>query len=381
MKTRKYAIITGIIILLMCLSGCKSNKYDKSGVKVVFELEGGTYQNSTLPVVYYYNFKTDKNYLITDPTSITEKAITRPNYDLEGKCILCYLFENNINKWNFETDRVSKEGITLYAKWKKKVSHTFNLCYKNTKGEIVTLGSYDASNGKTFPETWGYKSISKVKSPEYGYTAIAYVDENDDPWDMNYKHPGGEESLAINIYLKCIKGIYTVVTTPQELIAAKKNNIYLANDIDMNGAEKLLDYGKEFEGNGYTISNFSLSYDASKNALKEDLEDNSRKSLYITIFGDCKNAVIKNVNFENVSISIKTKYKPTYKIYVLPLAKTLENTKIENVKFSGSVTIVELPEEFNKETNLIIVTDEIYYSKDDKSTIENCEIKLNEKTN
>ena len=54
MKTRKYAIITGIIVLLMCLSGCKSNKYDKSGVKVVFELEGGTYQNSTLPVVYYY---------------------------------------------------------------------------------------------------------------------------------------------------------------------------------------------------------------------------------------------------------------------------------------------------------------------------------------
>ena len=50
MKTRKYAIITGIIILLMCLSGCKSNKYDKSGVKVVFELEGGTYQNSTLPL-------------------------------------------------------------------------------------------------------------------------------------------------------------------------------------------------------------------------------------------------------------------------------------------------------------------------------------------
>ena len=209
-----------------------------------------------------------------------------------------------------------------------------------------------------------------------------YVDENGDPWDMNYKHPGGEESLAINIYLKCIKGIYTVVTTPQELIAAKKNNIYLANDIDMNGAEfNILDYGKEFEGNGYTISNFSLSYDASKNALKEDLEDNSRKSLYITIFGDCKNAVIKNVNFENVSISIKTKYKPTYKIYVLPLAKTLENTKIENVKFSGSVTIVELPEEFNKETNLIVVTDEIYYSKDDKSTIENCGIKLNEKPN
>ena len=172
------------------------------------------------------------------------------------------------------------------------------------------------------------------------------------------------------------------MTTPQELIAAKKNNIYLANDIDMNGAEfNILDYGKEFEGNGYTISNFSLSYDASKNALKEDLEDNSRKSLYITIFGDCKNAVIKNVNFENVSISIKTKYKPTYKIYVLPLAKTLENTKIENVKFSGSVTIVELPEEFNKETNLIVVTDEIYYSKDDKSTIENCGIKLNEKPN
>ena len=28
-----------------------------------------------------------------------------------------------------------------------------------------------------------------------------------------------------------------MVTTPQELIAAKKNNIYLANDIDMNGAD------------------------------------------------------------------------------------------------------------------------------------------------
>ena len=378
MKHNRCTIILIVIALVTLMYGCTNNTTDFGNVKVIFELEGGTYQSSTLPVVYYYNFKTDKSYLITDPTSITEKAITRPNYDLEG----WYTEREYVNKWNFETDRVPKEGITLYAKWKKKVSHTFNLCYKNTKGEIVTIGSYDASNGKTFPETWGYKSISKVKSPEYGYTAIAYVDENGNPWDMSYKHPGGEESLAINIYLKCIKGIYTVVTTQQELIAAKKDNIYLANDIDMNGAEfNILDYGKEFEGNGHTISNFSLSYDASKNALKGDLEDNSRKSLYITIFGDCKNAVIKNVNFENVSISIKTKYKPTYKIYVLPLAKTLENTKIENVKFSGSFTIIELPEEFNKETNLIIVTDEIYYSKDDKSTIDNCEIKLDEQTN
>lgn len=75
MKTRKYAIITGIIILLMCLSGCKSNKYDKSGVKVVFELEGGTYQNSTLPVVYYYNFKTDKTISLLTRRQLLRKQL------------------------------------------------------------------------------------------------------------------------------------------------------------------------------------------------------------------------------------------------------------------------------------------------------------------
>lgn len=371
MKIRKYAVVTSIITLLLCISGCKSKSYEKTGVKVVFELEGGTYQNSTLPVTYYYDFKTDKDYLITDPTTITDKAITRANYELEG----WYTEKDYINRWDFETNRVSKEGITLYAKWEKKIVYTYNLYYTNSKGELVTLGSYDVEEGQTFQEAWGYKPINKLKGIEYGYTAIAYVDENGNQWDMNYKHPGGD----VNIYVKCIKGIYTVVTNANELKAAKKDNIYILNDIDMDGMEiNLLDYNKKFEGNGHTISNFKLSYDPNKTALKEDLEDSSRKSLYITLFGDCKNAIVQNVKFENVSINVKTTLGVTYKIYVLPLARALENTIFENVKFTGNLQIEELPKDFDQTTNFITITDKIYYSKDEESTINNCEIKLDE---
>ncbi len=47
----------------------------------------------------------------------------------------------------------------------------------------------------------------------------------------------------------------------------------------------------------------------------------------------------------------------------------MTNSTIKNVNFSGDYVIIKLPSEFNKEENLVIVSDDIYYLKDKSTTI------------
>ena len=369
------------LLLLTFISGCNEESEYDGQVKITFHLEGGIYMNCTRPVVLYFDYSDDDANYICAPDELTRKEITRSGYDLLG----WYKTKvedgeevSYLDEFNFETDTVGKEGLILYAYWEKKVQYTYNVCYLDSSNEVVVLGTYKVKSGETFDDYLDYANKN------WGYTALGYYDETGNPWDKEFAHPGGDESLAINVYVKYLDGEYTIVKTADDLkkTISSSQNIYLANDIDLGGKDLCFkNYRGTLIGNGYTISNFNLLFGVGRDDLVDDFEDEGKTSLCISLFGSTNGASIENVNFTNVTFKLDTTFKLTHKIYIAPLAVTMEDTVIKNVNFSGTLEIINLPSGFNVEENLFIISDTAYYLKDDLSIIENVDVVLTNITN
>ena len=367
MKLRKIIFVAFALFMITCLAGCKNRINYEGKTKVIYMLEGGKFQNCTEPIIQYYDVEAGSSMCIFDPCDLSKDEVVREEYIFDG------WYETKTeqngetvysNKWNFDTNKISSEGITLYAKWNKKCTYTYNVCYYDENNNVVSLGKYTVEEGERF-------FVSSKYANRIGYTIIEYVDEQNNPWDENYKHPGGDEDLEVKVFVKYIEGNFAVVRTAKELKANKTKNIYLMNDIDFEGESFSFDnYGKIFEGNGHTISNFTVSYSAGRASLIQDFEDENQKSLCISVFGNTKGAVIRNVNFENVSFNIETTLSTTYRIYVAGIGVSLTDTTIENVSFKGNYKVVKLPSGFDDE-NLIIIEDNLYFIKDSSSKVEN----------
>ncbi len=370
---KKIFILLLTIVMFSCLFlivGCNPTT-DFSGTKVVFELEGGNYQNATRPVVFYYQFEEGAPRLIKELSELSEQDLDRAGYDLVGWFTTKKTDSSgNVtyeDQWDFAKDEVGEDGITLYACWQIKAEYTY---------EVYDFDDFD--NSEALPVITKTVGVGSTFSERYatrpGYTLIALYDENKQPWDPSFKHPGGETDCAIKVYAQYIEGTYTVVRTASELtLASTRNaNIYLAADIDMDG--KALSFGnfkKELLGNGHTISNFSVSYSAGRDDLIEDFDDPSKKSLTISLFGNTDGAKVIDVNFEDVSINVDTTYKDTYKIYVAPIAVSATDTEISNVTFNCTVTIVSLPPDIDADRSRLIIeeTNAVCF-KDDSTKID-----------
>ena len=114
-------------------------------------------------------------------------------------------------------------------------------------------------------------------------------------------------------------GNSTVATTGAGLMTVLASNadFTLESNIDMAGAvwTPVESYTGTFDGNGYTISNFTVG-----NADTED----------VAMFVNAENAIIKNIKFENVNVTGK---------YAAVVAMYAENSTIENIDvLSGNIT-------------------------------------------
>ena len=372
------------VCLLATLMGCsESTRNFDDKVKVIYYLEGGIYQNCEQPVIQYYGFGGDAGNLIVDLTSLSGQPIIRSGYTLEGWYTSKTGEGDNVSydgKWDFAKDKVTSEGITLYAKWKKNILYTYEVCYRDEKDQSIhSLGSYEVNEGDLFNDYYA----SYFGNKRYGYTALnGLYTENDEPWDKNFAHPGGETDTSVRVFLHYIEGDYVLVDSPRQLLASKNKNLYLTGDIDFEGEDfsGFGDYKGIIKGNGFTIKNFTLSYDNSKNGLVTDADLSTEGGLLcISLFRSLKDAVITDITFSDFTIDIKAGYPGTKMILVAPIAMKMENSTLANVTVDdATVTCSQLPAGFDKASSLIVLEDKaVYFSPEgDTSKITNVTVTL-----
>ena len=332
--------------------------------RAIFHLEGGTCKNSYSKISYVYNFNgTFLDTLIFDPNEIEENEndkVKLSGYHIEGWYRNKTTNEDGSvtysDKWDFANDRMTIDGVELYAKWEENRTYKYELYYKDEiTGKDVYLDSVVVKEGSKFDDI-----LLKNKTVK-GYTSLGYLDEEGNPWNPNFTHPGGDNDLTIKVYLNLIKGEYTIVRTARQFKNAisRNQNVYLMNDIDFDGDELVFtSYSGLIEGNGYTISNFEIDYNDQKSGLKSELDNPSAPAnyLYVSLFFELKDATIQNINFTGIIVDISTRNPQIKKIVFAPLTIKAENTIINNVTFTGEFKITQAPE---CETEIIL--DKFYY--------------------
>ena len=352
--------------------------------KAIFYLEGGTCQNSKDRVSYVYSFdgtKTDT--LIIDPNVLdtdAEDQIYKTGYHIEGWYRTKTVDENgNItysDKWDFAKDKMTLDGVTLYAKWEINRYYSYELYYFDESGKEVLLDSYQCNEGEKF-----YDLFLDKKEVE-GYTSLGYLDENGKPWNKAFTHPGGDSDVAVKVYLDLIEGEYTLVETYKEFRNAitRNENIYLLNDIDFDGRNREMcfdSYSGEILGNGHKLMNLTVDYNTLKSGLKGELNedgtlDNSaRNTLYISLFFELEDATIKDLTFENLIIDVDTSLKDIDNIVISPLAIIAKNVNLSNVHISGNIEYSKLPD---KEINIKVVENGYSVYSENVNATEDCTI-------
>ena len=333
--------------------------------RAVFYLEGGICQNSKDRVSYVYEFdgtKTDT--LIIDPNVLDQDEqdqIYKTGYHIEGwyrtKTVDS---EGNVtysDKWDFANDKMTLDGVTLYAKWEINRYYSYELYYYDKNGNEVLLDSYQCNEGEKF-----YDLFLDKKEVE-GYTSLGYLDSEGNPWNKAFTHPGGDSDLAVKVYLDLIEGEYTLVESYREFRNAisRNENIYLLKDIDFDGKEMCFDsYSGEILGNGYKLMNLTVDYNTLKSGLKGELnpdgtlENSMKDTLYISLFFELKDASIKDLTIENLLIDVETTLKDINNIVICPLAIIANNVKLDNVNITGKISYSKLPD---KKVNFNVVNE------------------------
>lgn len=381
------AVIFTLIACSLLLTGCNTETIKKQNTAVIFDLNGGTYRSCTLPVTHYYEIADGESSRIFDPYALTKKEITRAGYDLVGWFRGSKSESGEItfgDQWKFESDTVTNEGVTLYAKWKIHGTYTYTLCYKDeVTGEEVELGTYNVNPGDAFGD---YREF--VKKREGNYTALPYFyDADGNLWDNQFRMPESEDGKKdVKVYAKYVEGFYAMVTDKASLESAVRSNshIYLLADIDFGGATfngfnnvggGL--YTRKFIGNDHVIKNFKVI----RSVVGQDKDIDTRQSYTASLFNSLKGAYIENVSFEGVNFVIDSGNKKNAIIIISPIAVKSENSTVKNVNFSGTYSIkadaagVEGTDDFH----VIRGNNAFYMTKGTASTVENVEVTV-EKT-
>lgn len=360
MKRNKiFASLLLVIVALFTLASCSSKEVDKyeNMASVTFVLNGGTFKNSDKNLIYYYNLEEGKSCKIKTPYELSpESKLTNGDKIIKGY----YKDENFTQAWDFNNDVINaKEKITLYIKWGSAAVYDFAIYYKNKDNQDILLDKIVA-NEQTLKLNLDRSEVSGIekKFASDGYTSLWEFEDttgnkiasskSGSGYNVDLTHPGGEESSTVKVYLNAIEGDWSVAKTVADLTTVRGKNIYLLNDIDCGG--KAISWGDYkdniFEGNGHTISNFTVGYNLANTSLVgNDFNDSnpSKNTAFASIFKNIENAAIRNVNFANASLSVRVANSKVETMIIAPLAYKANNSTISNVTFTVSTNITISP--------------------------------------
>lgn len=378
--------------------GCSAAEIDfdkENSVRVEFVLEGGYYMNSPANIVYYYKFAGGSRNKIKDPAAKDEKdrlgksTVTRDEYTLDGWYMTKTDDDGYVtysDPWDFDKDKVDRNGVTLYAKWNSLIHYTYRL-YRQDTGMPIGSTAYEVKAGDKFQDYLAYATNVA------GFTFDGFYDEDGNPWDPDYVHPGGETDTEIKVFVKLLRGVFKEIYTKEDFVEQIKLNnngamtvhhrdIKLMADIDLEGEsfDGFRNFSKILIGNGHKISNFTLNYPNRAENLSSDSIYSEPNTLPISLFGVCNNAVVSDVTFDNMTIVVNNYYDGTRQIVVAPLTVKATNSSFTNVNVNATYKVERLPDRFDI-NNLIAVTDKGYFYKDDESVFDNIVVTVDNQIN
>ncbi len=226
-------------------------------------------------------------------------------------------------KWDFATGKVTKD-MTLYANFSKKATLYF---VDRADGKVV--GSMTDFPGKTRKEP----STDSTKPSKKGYTFKGYYFTGIDGEEkFSWPYTFGTDDK--NVYVEFVEGDFKIVRTPEEFSQAirgnsGRNNVYLDADLDFAGktwTANTVDYKGKLIGNGHTIKNVTLNFEASKN-----------NSIGFGLFGTLTStSSVSDLIIENLEITFKIGLGNGYKVGAFAW-KAEKGAKISNVAISGEL--------------------------------------------
>jgi len=326
------SVIALALTLTFAMSGCAGSTDEFEGKNIVtFKVNGGVLNYGTSSTKTSVNFAYHPGTYILDPTKdIPNYSLSRSGYDFTG-------WYTDIScapefKWDFNTP-FDVPMLTLYAGWEKSIKYTYSVYYVDeSSGTPVKLGDYNALAGGTFSD---WKDVAELRE---GYTCIGFYADKEltTLWDEDFAHPGGEVDLDIPVYADYIEGEWELVSNYDQLKRAVNvgGNVYLTSNIDCGGKEFSVatNFASIFNGNGYTISNFTVP--RSGTALTPTS----------AIFkGLTATAEVVDVNFANVTYNFTGVKENTATITVKPKAAALAvdmqaGATVKNVTVTGTLT-------------------------------------------
>ncbi len=390
-KIKLFGILFLIAACAMCVFvGCGSSTA-YNGIKVTYKLCGGTYLNGEDEVTLYYQFPANAKRLIKDLPVDGDKnsELTNLGYVLDG----WFTDETYTTQWDFSTDVVGDEGVTLYAKWKKEIEYLYVIGYDDN-GKFTKVSSIDANRNVVFEKN--LSDIRKAASKREGYTlipeSVRLAEEDKVYFDEKGHIKESETNVLIKVYVDYIEGDYILLYSAKDFsfesdVKGQGKSLLLMNDIDFNGEKLESSFRDAFSLNESGKPNFLgiHSYDPEGKGVAYSLKNYSiecvkngkvKEPMAVGIFGKISGVTendevktpikISNVNFENVKVEVKILDSIT-RFYVSSFAESITGAEITNVKATSKVV------SNRNKADFFFKAEKIYAREFEKATIKDCD--------
>lgn len=342
MKNKTFKILVAIFVLatltlVLCACGPQGESLEGKYI-VTFKFNEGILYNGSTNIKDEIHHAYEPNSKIIDIAHHEPYEFTRNEYDFVG----WYTDSECTQEWNFQTDTITVEKLTLYAKWKPKIKYTYDLYYTDQDGTEKKLGSYQVDEGRKFSDSNKY-AVNGLTADKKTFVDFYSDKELNNLWNADFTHPGGEQDTSIPVYVGWIEGVWKLVSDFDRLNSAFNemtdgvDGIWLTADIDCYGETLYVDNfdrtlrGDNEGGTNYKISNFVIEGQVVRSNYP-------RYSIFGTLGA---NASIHDVDFDNVMFEFSQYTKTQADPQIAALAQTVETSPdatctVTNVNISGT---------------------------------------------
>ena len=383
---------------VFALASCSNQNKAENNTSVTFVLNGGKYKNSDENITYNYKLNEGGECLIKSPDDF--KGSSSSTILLQSKHIKNWFVADSEGKatntvWDFENDKLKYgDKLTLIANWALNTKFQFKIYYKDASNNVEEVTTLNVDAGQSI-SAYSSNIVKACRGKNITFLGNYYDADGNKVAASDLVMPSeAEEDVVKAVYIDYIDGLYTLVNDYNSLTKAftsiTGDNIYLLNDIDCGG--KTLKLGSDgvlnkliIKGNGYTIKNFKVNFNTSRNSkyIKQYKESDDKEEvpvLSIGLFNTITDSSIENVTFDDVliDVSYNTVSVNFYQnILISPLTFEINSSKLSNVLINASYSIGNIP--YNIDKNNIIVIDDNYVETDGNSTITNTKVNLTKK--